>query len=98
MLAQASRTAASTILLLLALGARATAAAESVGMKAKITNAVCSSGVSLNNYSIECVDEYGQAAACGFGRSANMNANGKLVIVIIRRLRWSSRCHHQHQH
>jgi hypothetical protein len=79
MLAQASRTAASTILLLLALVARAAAAAESVGMEAQITNAVCSSGVSLSNYSIECVDEYGQAAACGFGRSANINATGELV-------------------
>jgi len=86
MLAQASRTAASTILLLLALGARAAAATESVGMEAEITNAVCSSGVSLNDYSIECVDEYGQAAACGFGRSANINATRKLVIVTIRRL------------
>ena len=74
MQAQASRTA-STILLLLALGA--SVAAESVGMKAKITNAVCSNGMILNDYSIDCVDENGGATACGFGRSANINDNGK---------------------
>ena len=56
-------------------------AAENLGMKATITNAFCSDGIMLNEYSIECLDDNGEETACGFGRSSDINANGTLVVL-----------------
>ena len=74
----ASQTASLVILLLTTLSA--SVAAENVGIKAKVTNAICSNGLALNDYSIECLDDNGVETACGFGRSANINANGMFVV------------------
>lgn len=76
----ASQSASVALLLLTTLGANV--AAENVGIKAKVTNAVCSNGFVLNDYSIECLDDNGKETACGFGRSANINANGKFCCVL----------------
>ena len=76
----ASQTASIALLLLTTLGA--SVGAENVGIKAKVTNAVCSNGLVLNDYSIQCLDDNGEVTACGFGRSANINANGKFCYVL----------------
>ena len=76
----ASQTASIALLLLTTLGANVVA--ENVGIKAKVTNAVCSDGLALNDYSIQCLDDNGEVTACGFGRSANINANGKFCCVL----------------
>jgi hypothetical protein len=74
----ASHTASMVLLLLTLIPS---VAAENLGMKATITNAFCSDGIMLNEYSIECLDDNGEETACGFGRSANINANGTLVVL-----------------
>lgn len=76
----ASQTALIALLLLTTLSANV--AAENVGIKAKVTNAVCSNGIVLNDYSIQCLDNNGKETACGFGRSANINANGRFCCVL----------------
>ena len=75
-----AQTASIALLLLTTLGANV--AAENAGIKAKVTNAVCSNGLALNDYSIQCLDDNGEVTACGFGRSANINANGKFCCVL----------------
>ena len=61
-------------------------AAENVGMKAKVTDAVCSNGLALNDYTIQCLDDNGEETACGFGRSANIYANGRFVDFLVSQL------------
>ena len=81
----ASQTASIALLLLTTLSANSVAA-ENVGMKAKVTSAVCSNGLALNTYTIQCLDDNGEETACGFGRSANIYANGRFVDFLVSQL------------
>lgn len=73
------RLSSSTALVLCLLTATlADVMADSRGIKARVTDAVCSNGMTLSDYSVECVNDEGDAADCALGRSANINANGEL--------------------